>query len=195
MIYFVAETTLLHTVTCPVYVDQHFTAYMSIRTRLTYLSWHSCHIYWLDPAYWKCIKFASPQGPRQWDDNDFPIGVVVITHEWEWFARVLHYARFVLSRLLWACAHRILGSQSSHILDFFWISAFSILYLRIMWFLLFGIPWYVVIMYLLYPTTHSINVTMFCDIAACSPYVSRSFGATYDLHLQGRKSTGQETCV
>jgi hypothetical protein len=31
------------------------------------------------------------------------------------------------------------------------------------------------------------NVAILWDIASCSPYVSRRFGGTYRLHLQGRK--------
>jgi hypothetical protein len=39
------------------------------------------------------------------------------------------------------------------------------------------------------------NVAIFCDIAPCSPYVNRSFGRKYRLHLQDRKSTEQGTTV
>jgi hypothetical protein len=34
------------------------------------------------------------------------------------------------------------------------------------------------------------NVTIFWDISPCSPYGNRCFGGNYDLHLQGRKTTG-----
>jgi hypothetical protein len=34
---------------------------------------------------------------------------------------------------------------------------------------------------------------IFWDIAPCSPYMSRRFGVTYHLHLQGRKISEQET--
>jgi hypothetical protein len=37
------------------------------------------------------------------------------------------------------------------------------------------------------------NVAIIRDIALCSPYVSRCFGGTYHLHLQGRKSAMEET--
>jgi hypothetical protein len=37
------------------------------------------------------------------------------------------------------------------------------------------------------------KVAIFCDIAQCIPHVKQSFGGTYHLHLQGRKSAEQET--
>jgi hypothetical protein len=37
------------------------------------------------------------------------------------------------------------------------------------------------------------NVAIFWDIAPCTPYVNRRFGGTYHLHLQGRKSTEQDS--
>jgi hypothetical protein len=39
------------------------------------------------------------------------------------------------------------------------------------------------------------STAMFWDIAPCSPYVTQRFGRAYHLHLQGRKSAEQETCV
>jgi hypothetical protein len=48
----------------------------------------------------------------------------------------------------------------------------------------------------------NLNVAIFWDIAPCSTYVSRRFGGTHDLHLQGGKSAerqcaagGSETSV
>jgi hypothetical protein len=41
----------------------------------------------------------------------------------------------------------------------------------------------------------NMNVAIFWDIASCSAYVSRRFGGTYDLRLQGGKSAEQETSV
>jgi hypothetical protein len=38
-----------------------------------------------------------------------------------------------------------------------------------------------------------IKIAIFWDIAPCSLYMNRSFGGTYHLHLQGRKSAKQET--
>jgi hypothetical protein len=35
------------------------------------------------------------------------------------------------------------------------------------------------------------KVAIFWDIAPCSPYVNRSFGGTFHLHLHGRKSAEQ----
>jgi hypothetical protein len=40
-----------------------------------------------------------------------------------------------------------------------------------------------------------INVAIFWDIAPYSPYVTRRFGGTYQLRLQGRKSGEQESSV
>jgi hypothetical protein len=40
-----------------------------------------------------------------------------------------------------------------------------------------------------------LNVSIFWDMASCSPYVSRRFQETYHLHLQGGKSDEQETRV
>jgi hypothetical protein len=37
------------------------------------------------------------------------------------------------------------------------------------------------------------KIATFWVIAPCSPYMNRSFGGTYRLHLQGRKSAKQET--
>jgi hypothetical protein len=39
------------------------------------------------------------------------------------------------------------------------------------------------------------NVTIFWDIAPCSPYVNRRFGGTYHLYLQGRKSVMEGTSL
>jgi hypothetical protein len=39
------------------------------------------------------------------------------------------------------------------------------------------------------------NVATLCDAAPYSPYVNRRFGGTYHFHIQGRKSTEQETNV
>jgi hypothetical protein len=39
-----------------------------------------------------------------------------------------------------------------------------------------------------------INVAIW-DTSQCSPYVNQCFGGTYHLHIQGRKSTEQETSV
>jgi hypothetical protein len=36
------------------------------------------------------------------------------------------------------------------------------------------------------------KTVIFLDIAPCSPYINRSFGGTYHLHLQGRKSAERE---
>jgi hypothetical protein len=44
-------------------------------------------------------------------------------------------------------------------------------------------------------TAVAMNVTILWDIAPCSPYVNRRFKGTYHLHLQGRKSAGQETSI
>jgi hypothetical protein len=41
----------------------------------------------------------------------------------------------------------------------------------------------------------TMNFTNFCDTAPCSPCVDRCFGETYHLHLQGRKSSEQESGV
>jgi hypothetical protein len=38
---------------------------------------------------------------------------------------------------------------------------------------------------------HSLKFAIFQDIAPCIPYMSRYFGGTYHLHLQGRKSVVQ----
>jgi hypothetical protein len=39
------------------------------------------------------------------------------------------------------------------------------------------------------------NVAIFWDIAQCNPYMNRSFGGTYRLHLQSRKSVEQDTSL
>jgi hypothetical protein len=39
------------------------------------------------------------------------------------------------------------------------------------------------------------KITIILNIASCSLYMSRRFGGTYLLHLQGRKSAEQETSV
>jgi hypothetical protein len=39
------------------------------------------------------------------------------------------------------------------------------------------------------------NVSMFWNIAPCSPHVNRHLGATFHLHLQGQTSAEQETNV
>jgi hypothetical protein len=44
-------------------------------------------------------------------------------------------------------------------------------------------------------TAVDINVAIFWDIAPYSPNVSRRFGGTYRLHLQGRKSAVKEAGV
>jgi hypothetical protein len=44
-------------------------------------------------------------------------------------------------------------------------------------------------------TAVDMNVAIFWNMAPCSPYVNRRFEATYNLHLQGRKSAEQETSV
>jgi hypothetical protein len=40
-----------------------------------------------------------------------------------------------------------------------------------------------------------INVAIFWDIVSHSPYVNQRFGGTYHLHLWGKKSAKQETCM
>jgi hypothetical protein len=37
------------------------------------------------------------------------------------------------------------------------------------------------------------KIAIFWDIAPCIPYINRRFGGMYRFHLQGRKSTEQET--
>jgi hypothetical protein len=39
------------------------------------------------------------------------------------------------------------------------------------------------------------NVAYFLNIPPCSQYVKRRFGGTCHFHLQGRKSTEEETSV